>query len=171
MSITVVPWYLQDEDHFLCRLIFLFFFFICGKSFYCSNFLVLVLEFLTVFLSLCCRRRICPSSSSSPSNLAAFKKNSLLNGIHFCSSRGDGGHRPLPSSPGEESVLFQVCRAASRSCVLKFIWIRSDDSSVGWLVAYTFVATILSCFSFCWNLSPGNILGQALGGKSLLFLG
>lgn len=26
MSITVVPWYLQDEDHFLCRLIFLFFF-------------------------------------------------------------------------------------------------------------------------------------------------
>lgn len=120
MSITVVPWYLQDEDHFLCRLIFLFFFFICGKSFYCSNFLVLVLEFLTVFLFLCCRRRICPSSSSSPSNLAAFKKNSLLNGIHFCSSRGDGGHRPLPSSPGEESVLFQVCWAASRSCVLKF---------------------------------------------------
>lgn len=38
MSITVVPWYLQDEDHFLCRLIFLFFFFHMWK-------IILLLEF------------------------------------------------------------------------------------------------------------------------------
>lgn len=170
MSITVVPWYLQDEDHFLCRLVFLFFSYV-ENHFIARIFWFWFWNFWQSFFLFVAEDAYALLPQALLPILLLLKRTVCWMGSIFALHEGMVVTDPCLPVPGRSLSCSKCAGQLPGVAFWSFIWIRSDDSSVGWLVAYTFVATILSCFSFCWNLSPGNILGQALGGKSLLFLG